>query len=203
MNAKNNIKKIIICFQVFAVIFLILGILGKHLLENGFEILFFENTCLYFLYQVCFSVFLTTEFIMLIVLAVKSKKPLLFIANVVLLPLLLLQLFATEFAIFDSEATTKSYTYEQFEKDIVIENRSFLLSGVSVIYENTNGYILRKIASVGGDDGYCPLKDESLFSVKVDDKSITYFYYFDDYTENEDSIEVLTIEHENGHFVED
>lgn len=186
-------------FQIFAVIFLLIGISSKLLLNNGYELYIFENTCLYFVYQIGYLLFLMTEFVMLIVLAIKKKKFLFLIGNVVLIPLLLIQGSATNSAT-DAEPTTKLYSYENFDTDIVISSKSFLFSGSSVIYERSNSILLHKIATVHGDDGYAPLKEESKFKVAIDDEKITYIYYFDGYSLSDELLKEIVLKYDNGHF---
>ena len=186
-------------FQIFAVIFLLMGISSKLLLNNGYELYLFENICLYFVYQIGYLLFLLTEFLLFIVLAIKKKRLLFLIGNIALLPLLLIQGFAADFAVY-AEATTKSYSYENFDTEIVISSRSFLLSGTSTIYEKTNPFFLHKVAYADGDDGYAPLKDESKFKVTVDEEKITYIYYFDGYSLSDESMEIIVLKYDNGHF---
>ena len=186
-------------FQIFAVIFLLIGISSELLLNNEYELFLFENTCLYFVYQIGYLLFLITEFVMFIVLTIKKKKLLFLIGNIILLPLLLIQGFAADFAVY-AEATTKLYSYENFDADIVISSRSLLLSGNSTIYEKNDSILIHKIARADGDDGYAPLKDESKFKVTVDDKKITYIYYFDGYSLSDESMEVIVLKYDDGHF---
>ncbi len=197
---KTDTKRIFILSQIPAIILLLMYLICKILLKNDYELFLFGVTWLKIIHDICFSIFLILEFIAVIVLIVKTKKLLLIILNIILLPILLLQIFATDFKI-DNIISIKEYTFEQFEKDIVIENRSFLLSGDSIIHEKINSFLIRKITSVDGDDGRCPLEDESEFTIEVENNEIC-FYYFYDYDRSEDAIKEHTVIYENGHFVE-
>ena len=68
--------------------------------------------------------------------------------------------------------------------------------------EKVNGFFIRKVTSIDGDDGRCPLHNESEFSIEVIDNRII-FYYFFDYGRSEDAIEERSIKYENVHFIED
>ncbi len=197
---KTDTKKIIFISQIPAIIFLLIYLVCKILLKNDYELFLFESTCLKPLHDISFSIFLILEFIAVIVLIVKTKKLLLIIINIILLPVLLLQLFAADFHLY-ALGSVKEYSFEQFEKDIVIENRSYLLSGNSIIYEKLNSFLLRKVTNISGDDGRCPLNDESEFTIEVNNAEIC-FYYFYDYDRSEDAIEKHIIKYENGHFKE-
>lgn len=196
---KMKTKNLVIIFQAFSVLFLAFGVLGRVLFCSGYEFYVFETTCLYFLYQIALSLFLLTEFIFFIVVAIKCKKPLFLIVNFLLLPLLLIQLFATDFAI-TAKATVQHYTYENFDKDIVISNRSLLLSGSSAIYEQINEFCLKEIAEASGDDGYAPLSDEDKYKIEVKDNTITYTYYVDGYSLEEKYKHSIIVEYNNGHY---
>ena len=164
--------------QTPAILFLLIYFVCKTLLKNDYELYLFGSTWLKIIHDISFTIFLIIEFIAVIVLIVKSKKLLLIILNIILLPILLLQIFATDFKI-DTVRSIKEYSFEEFEKDIVIENRSYLLSGNSIIHEKVNGFFIRKVTSIDGDDGRCPLHNESEFSIEVIDKQICFYYFFD------------------------
>lgn len=198
---KNNIKRILLFSQIPAILFLLIYFTCKILLKNDYELYLFGSTWLKSTHDISFTVFLIIEFITVVILLIKTKKLLLIALDVVLLPVLLLQIFATDFKI-DTLRSIKEYSFEQFEKSIVIENRSYLLSGNSIIHEKINSFLIRKVTSVDGDDGRCPLENESEFSVEVIDNQII-FYYFFDYDRSEDAIEECSIKYENGHFIED
>ena len=197
---KPSTKRIILLSQIPSTIFLLIYFVCKILLKNDYELYLFGSTWLKIIHDISFTIFLIIEFIAVIVLIVKSKKLLLIILNIILLPILLLQIFATDFKI-DTVRSIKEYSFEEFEKDIVIENRSYLLSGNSIIHEKVNGFFIRKVTSIDGDDGRCPLHNESEFSIEVIDNQIC-FYYFFDYDRSEDAIQKHIIKYENGHFVE-
>lgn len=148
-------KSIVIIFQIVSLVFLLFSVISALLIKNGYEIFIFGNICLYIVKDIGLLLFLLSEFIMFIVIAIKNKKPLFIIANVILLPLLLLQLAAIDFTL-TCKPDAKLYSYEEFNKDIVIVNRSFLLSGDSYILEK-DGVLVKLLASASGDDGYCPL----------------------------------------------
>ena len=195
----KKIKGILTATQIPSILFLLIYFICKILLKNNYELFLFGSTWLKITHDMSFTIFLVIEFIAIIILLIKTKKLLLIILNVVLLPVLLLQIFATDFKI-DTVRSIKEYSFEQFEKSVVIENRSFLLSGNSIIHEKVNSFLIRKVTSVDGDDGRCPLENESEFSVEVSDNTIT-FYYFFDYDRSEDAIEKCSIKYENGHFI--
>ena len=111
-----------------------------------------------------------------------------------------IEVIATDFKI-DTVRSIKEYSFDGFDKNIVIENRSYLLSGNSIIHEKLNSFLIRKVSSIGGDDGRCPLADESEFTVEVTDNQIC-FNYFCDYDRSEDAIQKHIIKYDNGHFVE-
>lgn len=197
---KTKVKQILLLSQTPAILFLLIYFVCKILLKNDYELYLFGSTWLKIIHDISFTIFLIIEFIAVIVLIVKSKKLLLIILNIILLPILLLQIFATDFKI-DTVRSIKEYSFEEFDKNIVIENRSFLLGGDSIIHEKANKLLIRKVTSVGGDDGRCPLADESEFTVEVTDNQIC-FYYFFDYDRSEDAIQKHIIKYDNGHFVE-
>ena len=169
-------------------------------MKNDYELYLFGSTWLKIIHDISFTIFLIIEFISVIILIVKTKKLLLIVLDVILLPILLLQIFATDFKI-DTVRSIKEYSFEEFEKDIVIENRSYLLSGNSIIHEKVNGFFIRKVTSIDGDDGRCPLHNESEFSIEVIDNHIC-FYYFFDYNRSEDATQKHIIKYKNGHFEE-
>ena len=197
---KIKVKQILLLSQIPAILFLLIYFLCKILLKNGYEIYLFGSTWLKIIHDISFTVFLIIEFVAVIVLTVKTKKRLLIILNIILLPILLLQIFATDFKI-DTVRSIKEYSFEEFDKNIVIENRSYLLSGNSIIHEKVNGFFIRKVTSIDGDDGRCPLENESEFSIEIIDNQIC-FYYFFDYDRSEDAIKKHIIKYENGHFEE-
>ena len=197
---KAKVKRILLLSQIPAILFLLIYFVCKILLKNGYELYLFGNTWLKITHDISLTIFLIVEFITIIALIVKTKKLLLIILNIILLPILLLQIFATDFKI-DTVRSIKEYSFEEFDKNIVIENRSYLLSGNSIIHEKINNLLIRKVTSVGGDDGRCPLEDESEFTIEVTDNQIC-FYYFFDYDRSEDAIKKHIIKYENGHFEE-
>ncbi len=191
-------KSYVIIFQIVSLVFLLFSVISALLIKNGYEIFIFGNICLYIVKHIGLLLFLLSEFIMFIVIAIKNKKPLFIIANVILLPLLLLQLAAIDFTL-TCKPDVKLYSYEEFNKDIVIVNRSFLLSGDSYILEK-DGVLVKLLASASGDDGYCPLRGEDDFQVKIDGNTITYTYHFDGYSPNDENKREIIIEYKNGHF---
>lgn len=197
---KNNIKRILLFSQIPAILFLLIYFICKIFLKNNYELYLFGSTWLKSTHDISFTVFLIIEFITVFILLIKTKKLLLIALDVVLLPVLLLQIFAIDFKT-DTLRSIKEYSFEQFEKSIVIENRSYLLSGNSIIHEKINSFLIRKVTSVDGDDGRCPLENESEFSVEVIDNQIIFYYYFD-YDRSEDAIEKCSIKYENGRFLE-
>ena len=191
-------KNIVITFQIISFIFLLFFIVSTLFTKNGYEVLIFGNICLYIVEATGLFLFLLTEFIMFIVIAIKKKKPLFIIVNILLLPLLIFGLIAADFAL-TCKPDAQVYSYNEFNKDIAIVNRSFLLSGESYIFEK-NGVLLELIASVSGDDGYCPLRDKNDFQVEIDGNTITYTYHFDGYSQNEDNKRKVVLEYKNEHF---
>ena len=198
---KNKIKRILLLSQIPSILLLLIYFLCKILLKNDYELYLFGGTWLKIVHDISFTIFLIIEFIAVIVLTVKTKKFLLIILNIILLPILLVQTWATDFKI-NTVRSIKEYSFEKFDENIVIENRSFLLGGDSIIHEKVNRFLIRKVTSVGGDDGRCPLEKESEFSIEVSDNTII-FYYFFDYDRSEDAIKECSIKYEDGHFVED
>lgn len=197
---KKNVKRILLLSQIPAILFLSIYFICKILLKNDYELYLFGNTWLKIIHDISFSIFLIIDFVSVIILIVQTKKLLLIGLDVILLLILFLQIFATDFK-FDTVRSIKEYSFGEFDKKIVIENRSFLLDGNSIIYEKINNFLIRKVTSVGGDDGRCPLEDESEFTIEVIDNQIC-FYYFFDYDRSEDAIKEHTIKYENGHFTE-
>ncbi len=196
---KAKTKTLVIIFQIFSILFFAFGFLGRLLFNNGYELYFFETTCLYFLYQIALSLFLLTEFIFFIVISIKCKKPLFLIVNGFLLPILLIQFFATAFAI-TAKATVQQYSYEDFDRDIVISSRSLLLGGCSTIYEQINEFCLKEVAEASGDDGYAPLLEEDKYKIEVEDNTITYTYYVDGYSLEEKYKHTIIVEYKNGNY---
>ncbi len=196
---KKNVKRILLLSQIPAILFLSIYFICKILLKNDYELFLFGVTWLKSTHDISFTVFLIIEFITVVILLIKTKKPLLIALDVVLLPVLLLQIFAIDFKT-DTLRSIKEYSFEQFEKSIVIENRSYLLSGNSIIHEKINSFLIRKVTSVDGDDGRCPLNDESEFTIEVNNNEIC-FYYFYDYDRSEDAIEKHIIKYENGRYI--
>ena len=197
---KNKIKRILLLSQIPSILLLLIYFLCKISLKNDYELYLFGGTWLKIVHDISFTIFLIIEFIAVIVLTVKTKKLLLIILNIILLPILLVQTWATDFKI-NTVRSIKEYSFEKFDENIVIENRSFLLGGDSIIHEKVNSFLIRKVTSVGGDDGRCPLEDESEFTIEVTDNQIV-FYYFFDYDRSEDAIKECSIKYVNGHFVE-
>lgn len=197
---KTKAKRILLLSQIPAILFLVLYFVCKILLKSGYELYLFGGTWLKITHDISFTIFLVIEFIAVIVLIAKTKKLLLIILNIILLPILIVQIWATDFKL-NTIRSIKEYSFEEFDKNIVIENRSFLLSGDSIIHEKINNFLIRKVTSVDGDDGRCPLEDDSEFSIEVSDNQIC-FYYFYDYDRSEDAIKKHIIKYENGHFEE-
>lgn len=197
---KTKVKRILLLSQIPAILFLLIYFICKILIKNDYELYLFGNTWLKIAHDISFTIFLIVEFIAVIVLIVKTKRLLLIFLNIILLPILLLQIFATDFKL-DTVRSIKEYSSKEFNKDIIIENRSYLLDGNSIIYEKINNFLIQKVTSVGGDDGRCPLDDESEFTIEVNDNQIC-FYYFFDYDRSEDALKKHIIKYENGRFVE-
>lgn len=196
MKTKNNVKKCVIIFQSFSIIFLILGIVGRVLQNQDYDLLLFGKPLLFQLYMICFLLFYLVETLAILVLFIKTKKKLLFLTYLVLIPLILFQIFGLCFS-SSSDVSIKMHKYPEFDTTIVIENGSDLFGGYSQIYETKNKILLKDIALLDGDP--YPLGYEALNDVEIKNNRIIYTY-------NDDSEETgknqLIIEYENGHFKE-
>ena len=73
----------------------------------------------------------------------------------------------------DRSRTVNLYYYEEFGTTIVIENWGFALGGGSILYEFKDGYWIRYIAEIPGDDdvGHGPLYDPKATAF------VDYFWY--------------------------
>lgn len=194
MKTKNTVKKTVIIFQVFAILFLILGFLGGFLRTHDYDILLFDRTVLMPLCMFCFLLFYLLETIMVIVLVIKTEKSLIFLTYLVLVPLILLHLYVW----FIGSSTVYSvniYKYPEFDTAIVIENGDDLFGIYANIYETKNNFLLKDIAYL--DECLYP-QNENSANVKIKDNKIIYTYYdsFDDCNQQ------LILEYDNGHFKE-
>lgn len=196
MKTKNNVKKCVIIFQSFSIIFLILGIVGRVLQNQDYDLLLFGKPLLFQLYTICFLLFYLVETLAILVLFIKTKKKLLFLTYLVLIPLILFQIFALCFS-SSFDTSIKLYKYPEFDTTIVIENSSDLLGDYSSVYETKNNILLKDLAIIDGTP--CPLGDESLCDVKIENNKVIYVYG-DSFSGSEKK--QLILEYENGHFKE-
>ena len=196
MKTNNNSKLTIIIFQVLAVIFLLLGFAGRILQNQNYDLLLFGRPFLFQSFMICFLIFYFIEALTIWRLFEKTKKKLLFITYLIFIPLIVFQLFALWFS-SSFDTSIKLYKYPEFDTTIVIENSSDLLGDYSSVYETKNNILLKELAIIDGTP--CPLGDESLCDVKIENNKVIYIYG-DSFSESDQK--QLILEYENGHFKE-
>ena len=114
------------------------------------------------------------ESILLVIFIIKKRKYILFISYLAIIPIILYVTFLTIFSSFPSY----KLKLENYDKEILIENRSFLLKGSSCIFEIENAFVVRFVDNVIGDDGYSPLWDNSSYIIIYNDNGFEVMYWF-------------------------
>lgn len=193
MKTKSNSKLTIIIFQICAVIFLLLGLIGRILLNQDYDLLLFGRPILINSCMICFLLFYLIEFLVIALLFIKTNKASFFLTYIVLIPLILIHIY---FMIISSssDVSIEKNHYPEFDTTIIIENGDDLFGYYSRIYETKNNILLKKLAVVDGGLGY-----ESSYDVEIKNNKIIYTYE-DDFDENIKN--QLILEYENGHFKE-
>ena len=178
--------------------FLTVGLLASKAVSKGYEVLLFDKLVLesvsYLLFTASIAVFIVLVFYLIFK---KGKFLLLLFVIPILLEFLVL---AVAFFLISlpTETETQRYTFEEFDHDIVIENRSFLLIGRSTVYE-ARGIIVKRVANVTGDDGWCPLEKDEYFSITIRGDQLVFDYFF---VGPEIGERQLVLEYVNRHFIE-
>ena len=196
MKTKSKLKRTIIISQTLAFIFFLLGIAGRILQNQDYDLLLFGRPFLFQTFTICFLLFYLVETLAILVLFNKTKKKLLFLTYLVLIPLILFQIFALYFS-SSFDTSIKLYKYPKFDTTIVIENSADLLGDYSSVYETKNNILLKDLAIIDGTP--CPLGDESLCDVKIENNKVIYIYR-DGFSGSDKK--QLILEYENGHFKE-
>ena len=193
MKTKSNSKLTIFIFQICAVIFLLLGLIGRILLNQDYDLLFFGRPTLISSCMICFLLFYLIEFLVIALLFIKTNKASFFLTYIVLIPLILIHIY---FMIISSssDVSIEKNHYPEFDTTIIIENGDDLFGYYSRIYETKNNILLKKLAVVDGG-----LSFESSYDVEIKNNKIIYTYE-DDFDENIKN--QLILEYENGHFKE-
>ncbi len=196
MKTKNNVKKSVIIFQVFAIIFFLLGIAGRILQNQDYDLLLFGRPVLAYMFMICFLLSYSTEFLVISLLFEKTKNASFFLTYIILIPLTLFHIYCMIISL-PSGVTTKTYKYPEFDTTIVIENGDDLFGNYSRIYETNNKVLLKYITVLDGTPS--PLGYESSYDVEFKNNKIIYTYNddFDETVKNQ-----LILEYENGHFKE-
>lgn len=161
-------RKTIIITQSFAV-FLFLSSLTNFFLPDGYYLKMFN--CITPIY--IFLFFLLYESILLLIFIIRKRKYILFISYSVIIPIIIYVAFLTLFSSFPSY----KLKLENYDKEILIENRSFLLGGSSCIFEVENAFVVRFVDDVGGDDGYSPLWDNNSYKIIYNDNGFEVMYW--------------------------
>jgi len=163
-------KKYIVISQIVCLLFLLLFIIGL-LLPSGYVLRIFGiiNTLHIFI------TFVFLEFLsfFLYFFVKRSCKKLLW--NTLFLPILLV-LFL--FIVIDSPDNNYKLTLENFDRELLIENKSILLSGSSKIYQVENCFIAKYVYDVGGDDGHCPLENRENYEIVYYENGFEIIYDF-------------------------
>ena len=194
MKNTNSIKRKFFIYQVFAISFFVLGIIGRIFQNSDYDILLFRKPIIYSLYMICFLLFYITEVLSIVFLFKKTQKKLVLLTYLILIPLLILHFF-TWFISSSTTISTKLYKYPEFETAILIENGHDLLGNHSRIFETQNNFVIKKVALVTGVEP--PLEDDSSFDVKIYKDKIIYTY--DDGFDKQQ----LALKYNNGHFKEE
>ena len=193
---KKNTKLTIIIFQILAVIFFLLGIAGRILQNQDYDLLLLGRPIIAYMFMICFLLSYLTEFLVISLLFEKTNKAAFFLTYIVLIPLTLLHIYCMIISL-PSDVTTKMYKYPEFDTAIVIENGDDLFGDYSRIYETQNEVLLKYITVLDGTPS--PLGYEASYDVKIKDNKIIYTYNddFDETVQNQ-----LILEYKNGHFKE-
>ncbi len=199
-------KKTILRFQAFVLPLLLLGLAGYILETQGYDLLINGRLLLREICLGCFVAGVLLEAIMLLVITVRTKKLILILLNVVVIPCVLTLLFLFGGFVFLRAIIfggSEIYHFEEFDKDIVVYNQSLLLAGQSNIYETSDGILVRYVAMAGGDDGYMPLQIEDAFSMTPSPDGLLIEYHFCGPNDSKDYDYNLYLKYEDGHFVKD
>lgn len=163
-------KKYIVISQMICLLFLLLFIIGL-LLPSGYVLRIFGiiNTLHIFI------IFIFLEFLSLFLYFIIKRRYKKLLWNTLFLPVLFV-LFI--FIGLDSPNNTYKLTLENFDRELLIENKSVLLSGSSKIYQVENCLIAKFVYDAGGDDGHCPLEDRDNYEIIYYENGIEIIYDF-------------------------
>lgn len=189
-------KNIVIIFQIIAIIFLLLGIAGRILQNQDYDLLLFGRPLIVPIYMTGFLLFYLAEILVVLLLYIKTEKKLIFLTYIVLIPLILFHMYVWLIS-SSSHVSTKKNTYPEFNTTIIIENGYDLFGDYSRIYETKNNFLLKYVAVIDGDP--YPLGNDSSYDVKIENDTIIYTY---DDNSSESNKSQLILKYENGHFKE-
>ena len=196
INTKSVKSKNIIVFQIIAIIFLLLGIAGRILQNQDYDLLLFGRPLIVPIYMTGFLLFYLAEILVVLLLYIKTEKKLIFLTYIVLIPLILFHMYVWLIS-SSSHVSTKKNTYPEFNTTIIIENGYDLFGDYSRIYETKNNILLKYVAVIDGDP--YPLGNDSSYDVKIEKNRIIYTYE-DNFSET--NKRQLILQYENGHFKE-
>ena len=148
---KGNTKKIMVICQVVAILFLALGFCCDVLSNNGYDIFLFGKARLHTIHNTMFFLALITEIVMCVILAIVNRRIILGLPVVLVVPIILFYLFSISFVM--GQSNPEVYSYDEFDKEILIIDYRFLLAGHSSVYETENGIFIKEVARFSGDDG--------------------------------------------------
>lgn len=191
---KTVNKRILLGFQIAVAPFFLAALLEGILQLFGYHIFLFGQVGRPIL-LISASVFVTLEGIMLLVLAIVTDKLRYFLLNLLLGPLVLLLILFGWLAL---RHDTRVHRIDEFDEELVVTNWSVLMLGESYVYQKEIPFIVKEVAWVGGDDGWCPLSDEHQYKWTVSGDELTLTYDFYGYGEN---TEQMRFRYENGRFV--
>ncbi len=197
MTWKRNLW-LILPIQIFAAVLFVLSYIAQQMVYAGYELLLFDRMILRHVDSWATVAIAVAEAAMFIVLAIWYRKK--GLRHVLCIAMVLICCYvgviSLAFEGWTIEGDIVRYDYDEFESDIVIENWSWLLAGGSDIYETKNGFLLKEVARVGGDDGYQPLASRNGFDVTVTEDGILYEY------SNGNVPKRLYLQYKDGHFTE-
>lgn len=191
---KTTNKRILWGFQLAAAPFLAVALLEGILRSFDYHLYLFGQVGRPIL-LISVTAFLLIEGVMLLVLTCTARKLRYFLLDLLLAPVFLLTLLS---ALICLPQSTHEDTIEKFDEELVITNRAVLFLGDSRVYQKTIPFVVKEVAELDGDDGWCPLSDKRMYKWSVSENELILTYDFYGYGENR---EEMRFEYRDGHFI--
>lgn len=163
-------KKYITISQIICSMFLLLFIIGLFL-PTGYVLRVFGiiNS------SHIIMMFLVLEFIFIISYFILKKEYKNILWNLLFLPIFFIFFI---YSYLDTSNISYRVKIDNFDKEILIENKSILLNGSSKIYQIENIFVVKYVYDVGGDDGYCPLENRDWYDIINYENGVEIIYSF-------------------------